>query len=59
MIHHGTTAAKQSNLEKLAAYINSQPNPRAFASALLAIAALRPTTPTIGEQAGEEAQSND
>ena len=57
MIHNATT--KFSNLEKLATYINSQPNPRAFASALLAIAALRTAASTTGEQAREEVQSND
>lgn len=53
MICPGTTDAKQSNIEKLAAYINSQPNPRAFASVLLAVAALIPATPTTKEQLEE------
>lgn len=33
---------RKPNLEKLAAYINKQPNPREFAAVLLAVAALKP-----------------
>lgn len=34
--------AQKPNLEKLAVYINQQPNPKEFAALLLAIAALKP-----------------
>lgn len=44
-----TKLQKQSNLEKLAAYINKQPDPKAFASVLLAVAALKPCPKTLAD----------
>lgn len=41
---------KQTNLEKLADYINSQPNPQAFAAVLLAVAALKPRSDTFTDR---------
>lgn len=37
------------NVEKLAAFINKQPNPHEFAAALLIIASLKPRTQSSAE----------